>query len=106
MIKLRYANDLGARFLEARRQINHLQELKRWRDIVVNMDRGTVSEVANYPAPPMLVKKVMTSTFMLLGDSRKQASVSLFVRLCVCEFVGLFFCVYLQVCVSFVYLRV
>ncbi|KAJ8034092.1 hypothetical protein HOLleu_24518 [Holothuria leucospilota] len=56
----------------ANKMLLSLKRLKRLRDEILNLKQSTVAEIRSYSKPPPQVHKVMTATYMLLGNKESE----------------------------------
>ncbi|XP_078601804.1 uncharacterized protein LOC144876434 [Branchiostoma floridae x Branchiostoma japonicum] len=59
-------------YKEAKKRLGVLERLLQHRHAILKMESKTVSEIRGYKRPPAAVQQVMTATFLLLGNSKKE----------------------------------
>ncbi|XP_066288203.1 uncharacterized protein [Branchiostoma lanceolatum] len=59
-------------YKEAKKRLEVLEKLLTHRHAILKMESKTVSEIRGYNRPPAAVQQVMTATFLLLGNSKKE----------------------------------
>ncbi|XP_064608978.1 lim and transglutaminase domain protein ltd-1-like isoform X2 [Liolophura sinensis] len=67
-----HVDELSPRPLkEAERLHAHLKSVDKSRHPILKLNQRTISEIASYKQPIALIKDVMTSTFLLLGEKKQ-----------------------------------
>lgn len=77
----------------AQKILEHLRKIEKLRHAIMNLDQKTIAEIKSYSNPPEIVHRVMTGTFILLGEKEKTLKVGALVvtLILVCGSVLLYF---------------
>ena len=70
-----FQKNLGLQLAMAKRILEQLQRIEKYRHAVMELDNKTIAELKAYNNPPKPVHDVMAATFLLLGHSETEVLV-------------------------------